>query len=120
MLGSARMPRPPSAPSRKRRQTGAVLGTFAVLASARAARAYNTEIDATASAQYYTLSSPYGDSPEVRRRRYTSTLGMSLYDLTGDSSPTHPTLSFRSRLRLDADLGQDPKERDPTSSTFVP
>ena len=120
MLGSARMTRPPSATSRKRRQTGAVLGTFAVLASARAARAYNTEIDATASAQYYTLSSPFGDSPEVRRRRYTSTLGMSLYDLTGDSSPTHPTLSFRSRLRLDADLGQDPKERDPNSSTFVP
>jgi len=120
MLGAARMPRPPRATSRKRRQTGAVLGTFAVLVSARTARAYETEIDASASAQYYTLSSPFGDSPEVRRRRYTSTLGMSLYDLTGDSSPSHPSLSFRSRLRVDADLGQDPKERDPNSNRYVP
>jgi hypothetical protein len=120
------MPRPPSATSNgaaavspSRRLAGAVLGTFAVVVPARTARAYNTEIDASAAAQYYTLSSPYGE-PELRSRRYTSTLGMSLYDLTGDTSPSRPTLSFRSRLRLDADLGQDPAERDPNSTRYVP
>lgn len=97
-----------------------LLGTFAALAPSRLARAYNSEIDASAAAQYYTLASPYGKDPEIRARRYTTTLGMSLYDLAGDASSHGPTLSFRSRLRLDADLGQDPAERDPSSTRFVP
>ena len=66
-----------------------MLGTCAVLAPAKPAHAYNTEIDASAAAQYYTLSSPYGDQPELRRRRYTTTLGMSLYDLTDDPRLNH-------------------------------
>ena len=33
------------------------------------ARAYETEIEASITAQYYTLSSAWGD-PELRRRRY--------------------------------------------------
>lgn len=106
------------ASARGRRTAGAVSAALVAL-WAPAARAYHTEVDASASAQYYTLQSPYGD-PELRRRRFTSTLGMSLYDIGGDSSATAPTLSFRSRLRVDADLGQDPVERDPTSARFVP
>ena len=45
--------------------------------SAAEARAYETEVDASIAAQYYTLYSPWGD-PEVRRRRYTETLGLSV------------------------------------------
>lgn len=86
---------------------------------ARRAAAYESEVDASVAAQFYTLESPYGE-PLLRRRRYTNTLGISLYDLQGDRSPSGPVLSFRSRVRLDADLGQDPAERDPTSSRFVP
>jgi hypothetical protein len=97
----------------------AALLSLGIFLGAPAAHAYHSEIDASASAQYYTLESPYGD-PQLRQRRYTSTLGMSLYDLGGEPSPTAPSLSFRSRLRLDADLGQDPAERDPSSSRFVP
>jgi hypothetical protein len=85
----------------------------------RRASAYETEVDASAAAQFYTLESPYGE-PLLRRRRYTNMLGMSLYDLQGDRRVGGPSLSFRSRLRLDADLGQDPAERDPNSPRFVP
>jgi hypothetical protein len=83
------------------------------------AEAYESEVDASVAAQFYTLESPYGE-PLLRMRRYTNTLGISLYDLQGDRTPTGPVLSFRSRVRLDADLGQDPAERSPTSPRFVP
>ena len=91
----------------------------AVLGVARPARAYEAEVDATVDAQFYAVESPYGE-PEIRRRRFTDTLGMALYDLQGESKPTGPSLTFRSRLRVDADLGQDPAERDPNSARFVP
>jgi hypothetical protein len=85
----------------------------------RRAAAYESEVDASVAAQFYTFESPYGE-PLLRRRRYTNTLGIALYDLQGDRSASGPVLSFRSRVRLDADLGQDPAERDPASSRFVP
>jgi hypothetical protein len=85
----------------------------------RRAAAYESEVDASVAAQFYTLESPYGE-PMLRRRRYTNTLGISLYDLQGDRSPSGPVLSFRSRVRLDADLGEDPAERTPSSTRFVP
>lgn len=81
--------------------------------------AYESEVEATVAAQYYGFESPYGE-PLIRRRRYTETLGLSLYDLQGERKPGGPSLSFRTRLRLDADLGQDPGERDPASARFVP
>ena len=62
------------------RATSAGFVTLAVLLCAPEARAYHTEVDAAASAQYYTLESPYGD-PQLRRRRFTTMLGMSLYDM---------------------------------------
>ncbi len=85
----------------------------------RCAAAYESGVDASVAAQFYTIESPYGE-PLLRRRRYTNTLGIALYDLQGDRSPSGPVLSFRSRVRLDADLGQDPAERDALSSRFVP
>ena len=85
----------------------------------REARAYKAEVDATLDAQFYSLQSPYG-SPLVQRRRYTSTLALNLYDLQTDRKPLGPTLSFKSRLRLDSDFGQRPEERNPDSSSYIP
>jgi hypothetical protein len=108
-----------SSGSRRRAAWASAFGALAALAAERPAKAYETEVDASVAAQFYTLQSPYGE-PLLRRRRYTNTLGMALYDLQGARRPNGPSLSFRSRLRLDADLGQDPAERDPRSERFVP
>jgi hypothetical protein len=115
------------AESMRRRSTlpNLVRGVLAVLAgsgffvAARPARAYETEIDAALDAQFYSFQSPYGE-PVVRARRYTSTLGLALYDLQSGKSVRGPVLSFRSRLRIDADFGKDPGESDPNSPRFVP
>src|SRR5450432_2324876 len=95
------------------------LGWCAALCGARSARAYESEVDATLDAQFYSLQSPYG-SPLVQRRRYTQTLALNLYDLQTDRVPLGPSLSFKSRLRLDSDLGQRPEERNPDSASYVP
>ena len=85
----------------------------------REARAFTTEVDATLDAQFYSLQSPYG-SPLVQRRRYTQTLALNLYDLQADRRPLGPTLAFKSRMRLDADFGQRPEERNPDSASYIP
>jgi hypothetical protein len=95
------------------------LGLCAAFFDARAARAYESEVDATLDAQFYSLQSPYG-SPLLQRRRYTQTLALNLYDLQADRVPLGPTLTFKSRLRLDSDFGQRPEERNPDSSSYVP
>jgi hypothetical protein len=95
------------------------LGLGAGLGSNRVAHALQTEVDATLDAQFYSLQSPYG-SPLVQRRRYTQTLALNLYDLQADRRPLGHTLSFKSRLRLDADFGQRPEERNPDSASYVP
>jgi hypothetical protein len=86
---------------------------------AEPARAFETEVDASIAAQYYTLSSPWGD-PEVRRRRYTETLGLAVWNIQGEDDPRGPRLSFQSRLRLDADYGQSSAERDLGNPRFIP
>lgn len=83
------------------------------------ARAYETEVDASISAQYYTLSSPWGD-PELRRRRYTETLGLAVWNIQGEDNPRGPRLSFQSRLRLDADFGQSSAERELRNPAYIP
>ncbi len=94
-------------------------GLCAGLCPERVAGAYQAEIDATLDAQFYSLQSPYG-SPLVQRRRYTQTLALNLYDIQTDRAPLGPTLSFKSRLRLDSDFGQRPEERNPDSSSYIP
>ena len=89
------------------------------LGAASEARAFQSEVDATLDAQFYSLQSPYG-SPLLQRRRYTQTLALNLYDIQADRRPLGPTLSFKSRLRLDADFGQRPEERNPDSSSYIP
>ncbi len=95
------------------------LGVAVAFGYARPARAYEAEVDASIEAQYYTLSSPWG-SPEVRYRRYTETLGLSVWNIQGQTDPRGSRLSFQSRMRLDADFGQSSAERRLMSSTYVP
>ncbi len=77
-------------------------------------------MDASASAQWYSLTRPFDGRP-LRRQRYVSTLGLDVFDLTPMRRPSDPSLSFKARLRIDADLGQEPEERDPRrDDRYVP
>src|SRR5688572_7476109 len=82
-------------------------------------RAYEAEVDASIDAQYYTAQSPWGD-PLLRRRRYTETLGLSVWNIQGQDSPRGARLSFQSRMRLDADFGQSSAERRLNSEQYIP
>ncbi|RYZ01882.1 MAG: hypothetical protein EOO73_33835 [Myxococcales bacterium] len=96
------------------------LGVAAAVACwPESARAYETEVDASVTAQYYSLSSPWG-SPELRRRRYTQTLGLAVWNIQGVSDPRAPRLSFQTRMRLDADFGQSSAERVLGSASYIP
>lgn len=83
------------------------------------AKAYDASVDASLDVQYYSLASPFGD-PVVARRRYTSTLGLDLRNLEGEPARDGPTLTFRSRLRVDADFGIRDGERDSMTNQYVP
>jgi hypothetical protein len=81
--------------------------------------AYDAEVDASIDAQYYTLQSPWGD-PLLRRRRYTETLGLAVWNIQGQDDPRGSRLSFQSRMRLDADFGQSSAERRLMSDRYIP
>jgi hypothetical protein len=83
------------------------------------ALAYDAEVDASLDAQYYTLQSPWGE-PLVRRRRYTETLGLAVWNISDQGDPRGSRLSFQSRMRLDADFGQSSAERELNSEYYVP
>lgn len=83
-----------------------------VLGLSRSSSAADAEVSADMTVQYYDVLSPYG-SPAVPRRRYTNTLGLDVSDIDGESGFLSPELSFRSRLRFDADFGQYGSEHDP-------
>lgn len=105
--------------SRCRRWLGALAALGAWLC-APDARAYDAEVDAQVTAQWYSLSSPYGD-PTLRRRRYLSTLGLRVTHLLARESPYDPDLTFNARLRLDSDLGVEPAETNAASEgRYVP
>ncbi|HVU00174.1 MAG TPA: hypothetical protein VHE30_00430 [Polyangiaceae bacterium] len=87
---------------------GAVL---ALGAAARDAAAYEAAVDARLDAQVYQVTSPYG-APILSRRRYTETLGVRVVDIQGAHDPGRGELLAVMRLRLDADFGQDPAERN--------
>lgn len=97
---------------------GAALGVFST-----EARAYDASVSATHDAQFYAVNSPFG-SPELLRRRHTSTLGLSVLDIgsAGESRGRGSVarFDFRARLRLDADFGQSAAEREPAALRFVP
>jgi hypothetical protein len=84
------------------------------------ASAVESEITATSTVQSYTLRSPFGE-PQLRRRRFTQSLGLTLRDLDGLPARQGPELSFTANLRVDADFGQTAAERDPHDAEhFVP
>lgn len=98
----------------------AALGAVVLLGHPGEAGGVESEVDASLSAQWYSLTSPAGD-PTLRRRRYVHTLGLTVRELLDRSTPEDPDLVVRARLRVDADLGQEGPERDPDRpDRFVP
>ncbi len=104
--------------SRSRGLITATLLTVGVIpkpATATDASAY-----ASSEIQLYSVPNPYG-TRELRRRRYTQTLGLTVADLLDRGAATGPAVTFSSRLRLDSDLGQPSALRDPArADEFVP
>src|SRR5688572_25370459 len=100
------------------RWLGLAIGLGLTFATSRAP-AYEAEVDASIDAQYYTAQSPWGD-PLLRRRRYTETLGLSVWNIQGQDNPRGGRLSFQSRMRLDADFGQSSAERQLHSQYYIP
>jgi len=99
---------------RVRRISAALLGGTLVLA-ARLAPAAEPELTADTAAQFYEVRSPTGESV-ITRRRLTTTLGVAVYDLYDTpSNPTGPSLTFRARMRYDADYGGVTSETDVTN-----
>lgn len=98
--------------SGRRRVTASAVLLVAVLGLSRPSLGADAQVQADLTAQYYDVLSPYG-SPVVPRRRYTHTLGLDVSDIDGETGFLAPELTFRSRLRLDADFGQYGAERDP-------
>jgi hypothetical protein len=99
--------------------TSSILG---VLASAGGAEAAEPEITGDATAQFYDVRSPTGETI-LERRRVTATLGISAYDILppDPNDRGSPDIIFRARVRYDADYGANPEEVDATNpSYFVP
>lgn len=91
-----------------------VSGGTALLFAGKPADALEKPIDAEVTsdtaAQFYELRSPSGQTV-IARRRLTTTLGAAVYDLLDKpAKPLGPTLTFRARLRYDADYGGSAEE----------
>ena len=79
------------------------------------ASAIEPEITSETSAQFYEVRSPTGETV-IPRRRLTTTLGAAVYDLWDvPEDPTGPSLTFRARMRYDADYGGAGAETDVTN-----
>ncbi|HVH47002.1 MAG TPA: hypothetical protein VM925_31880 [Labilithrix sp.] len=73
-------------------------------------RPVDAEITSDTAAQFYEMRSPTGQTI-IARRRLTTTLGVAVYDLFDKvDDPRAPTLTFRARLRYDADYGASAEE----------
>ncbi|MGO9838894.1 MAG: hypothetical protein ACLP1X_32335 [Polyangiaceae bacterium] len=93
----------------------------AMLATAPA-YAMDAEVTSDTAAQFYNVSSPSGITV-LTRRRLTTTIGVAAYNLvdTPDGDPRAADISFRARVRYDADYGASGSEQDPTQTgSFVP
>ncbi|MGH7298028.1 MAG: hypothetical protein ACRELB_24020, partial [Polyangiaceae bacterium] len=104
------------------RLAASCVAVAAVVAAEPAARASDAELTADSAAQFYDVRSPTGETI-LMRRRLTTTLGVSAYDLI-DHAPGDvmaPELMFRARVRYDADYGIDGNTTNPTNyGSFVP
>ncbi len=93
---------------------------LAIIGGPAPAAAAEATAYASSNIQLYSVPNPYG-TRELRRRRYTQSLGLTVFDRLGGDADTGPELTFSSRMRLDADLGQPSALRDPArASEFVP
>lgn len=93
----------------------ASLAALVALAVPGEARALEPELTSDTAFQLYELRSPTGETV-LGRRRLTTTLGVSGYDLIDTTNdPRSPQLTFRARLRYDADYGGDGNEAAVTS-----
>ncbi len=83
-----------------------------------ASRAFEGEVTSDTTTQFYDVRSPTGQ-PILMRRRLTTTLGVLAYDLLkrpeGVGQEKAPELSFRARLRYDADYGASSAEATPSA-----
>ena len=94
-----------------------------VLLGVRPARAMDSEVTSDSTAQAYDLRSPTGETL-LSRRRFTTMLGVGVYDLfdqraAAPGDPTVPEVSFRARLRYDADYGMSGATVDPGNPTSL-
>jgi hypothetical protein len=91
---------------------------IAVTVSA-SARAVEPEVTGDATGQFYDVRSPTGETV-LERRRVTATLGVSGYELLTPDPDNRggPELTFRARLRYDADYGASSAEVDSNSAQF--
>jgi hypothetical protein len=83
------------------------------------ARAVEPEVTGDATGQFYDVRSPTGETV-LERERVTATLGISGYDLLKPDPENRggPELTFRARLRYDADYGANGEEVDNTNAQF--
>jgi hypothetical protein len=99
-----------------------ILALVATVAVAPAARAADIDIMGDSTAQFYDVRSPTGETV-LERRRVTSTLGISGYELLppDPNERNSPEILFRVRVRYDADYGANPETSDATNPAyFVP
>ncbi len=84
-------------------------------------KSIDPEITSETAAQFYEMRSPTGQTV-IGRRRLTTTLGVAVYDLFDKvDDPRAPTLTFRARLRYDADYGGSAEETNiGNDARFIP
>ena len=111
--------------SRARLARVAGFASFATVVAAlpAVAHASDAEVTSDSSAQFYDVRSPTGEQV-LTRRRFTTTLGVGAYDLFSTAQPGNPQVpevSFRARLRYDADFGASGDDQNPARpASFVP
>jgi hypothetical protein len=87
----------------------------AVTAVTGPARAVDPEITSDTAAQFYEVRSPTGETV-IARRRLVTTLGVAAYDRIDQADDSQaPSLTFRARLRYDADYGGSAGETEVTN-----
>lgn len=89
----------------------------AVLALPATAHAYDAEVDAQTIGQAYQLRGLTGD-PVLSRRRVTQSLQLGVYNLGEPTRDGAPQLSFRARMRIDADFGMAREEYTRTGTSL--
>ena len=96
--------------------------SLAVTTVSLRAEAADFEVTSDTAAQFYDVRSPTGENV-LMRRRMTTTLGVGAYNILDRTpeNPSGPEITFRARMRYDADYGAGGLETDPSSfARFVP